>query len=218
MALLKANRPGRILAATGVVAAGAALCGRASAEPLALLTPVAGVLIARPIGVSLPGGYVGAAPMGGPLLGIEGSWAATLPVSNDASQSSAAFGVRAGWAFPNGLNVHARYDDLGVEPAGSRSPLQLATLGLRYSLPFVVPLPFAEVDAGPAFARDDVWFGAGAGLGASLPLGSYVLIDVVGRDWFVPVADKLRQTLTIGVGLTIIFPSPSVAMVAGARR
>ena len=148
--------------------------------------------------------------MGGPLLGIEGGWAATLPAGKDPSQGSASFGARAGWAFPNGLTVHVRYDDLGVEPASSRTPLQLATAGLRYAVPFVAPMPFAEVDAGPAFAADGVWFGAGAGIGLSIPIAGLLLVDFVARDWFVPIADNLRQTLTADAGLTVLFPAPAV--------
>lgn len=123
-------------------------------------------------------------------------------------RGSPAFAARAGWSFPNGLAVHVRYDDLGVEPASSRSPLQIATVGLRYAVPFFVPMPFAEVDAGPAFAVGTVWFGAGAGLGLSLPIAGLVLVDLVVRDWFVPIADNLRQTFTVGAGLTILFPTP----------
>jgi hypothetical protein len=180
----------------------------AHAESIALPVLLPKALLARPIGGSSGGGHVGRGPMGGPLLGVEGSWATTLAANGDSSMGSGALGVRAGWAFANGLAVHVRYDDLGVEPASSRSPLQLATFGLRYSLPFFVLMPFAEVDAGPAFVLGDVQFGASAGLGLSVPLGPYVLIDAVARDWFVPIADTLRQTLTVGVGLTILFPSP----------
>ncbi|HXX68400.1 MAG TPA: prohibitin family protein [Polyangiaceae bacterium] len=50
-----------------------------------------------------------------------------------------------------------------------------------------MPLPFAEVDAGTAFAAGEVAFGGAAGLGLSVPLVPNVLIDVVGRDWLVTV-------------------------------
>ena len=189
-------------AATALFAA--AQCARAA--PPAILASQAHRLFARPIGHLSGGGSVGQGPFGGPLLGVEGSWATTLPANTDSSQASGALGVRAGWAFANGLAVHTRYDDLGVAPASSRTPLQLATVGLRYSVPFFVPLPFAEVDVGPAFALGDVQFGAGIGLGISLPLGP-VLVDLLARDWLVPIADTLRQTITAGAGLSIVFPS-----------
>ena len=54
--------------------------------------------------------------------------------------------------------THAR-DALGVEPAPSRTPLRLTSIGARYSLLFFVPMPFAEVDAGSAV----VFGAAGAG-------------------------------------------------------
>jgi len=127
----------------------------------------------------------------------------------DPARGSFAFGVRAGWALSNGLAVHLRYDDLGISLAPSSSPLQLATAGLRYSVPFLFPLPFAEVDAGPAFLGGEARVGAGAGLGASVPLGSHVLVDVVARDWLVPITGELRQTLTASLGLTVTFASPS---------
>lgn len=194
-----------MMATIGFVAFGEA-AARAETPPLlALRNPAP---MARPIGGAFPGGHVGSGPMGGPLLGIEGGYATTLAAGNDPSEGSASFAARAGWSFPNGLAVHARYDDLGVEPASSRSPLQLATLGLRYSVPFFVPMPFAEVDAGPAFAAGGVWFGASAGLGLSIPIAGLLLVDCVARDWFVPIADTLRQTLTVDAGLTVLFPAP----------
>jgi hypothetical protein len=163
---------------------------------------------ARLVGGWSPAGRTGEGPRGGALLGVEGAWATTLPASDDPAHGSLALGVRAGWAFASGLALHVRYDDLGVAPSSSRSPLQAATAGRRYSLPFVAPLPFAEVDAGPAFVGGDVQFGAAAGLGASLPLGPYVLVDLVARDWLVSVAGELRQTVTAGLGLTVTFASP----------
>lgn len=161
---------------------------------------------ARPIGGSF-GGVHTSQQTGGPFLGLEASWAVTLPVTEDPAQGSAAFGVRGGWAFPNGLSAQLRYDDLGVRPDSSRAPLQWATAGLRYSLPFVVPLPFAEIDAGTAFVTGDVHPGAGAALGISIPIGP-VLVDVVGHDWFVPIAATLRQTVTVGLGLSIVWAMP----------
>jgi hypothetical protein len=203
MALFAPNLPVRRLAEFAVAVASMTAGASAHAEPIASL------VLARPIGASFAGGHVGSGPMGGPLLGVEGAWVTILPVSTDSAEGSPAFGVRAGWAFENGVTVHVRYDDLGVEPASSRMPLQLATVGLRYSLPFFVPIPFAEVDAGPAFVQGDARFGAGAAFGMSIPIGPHVLIDATGRDWFVPVADTLRQTITVGLGLTILFPSPA---------
>jgi hypothetical protein len=132
-----------------------------------------------------------------------------LAAQSDSAQDGWAFGVRAGWAARNGLSVHVRYDDLGTEPAGIRPPLQFATAGLRYTVPFVVPMPFAEVDAGPAFVGSDVHFGAGAALGLSVPLAPQILVDVAAHDWLVPVAGTLRQTLSVGLGIAVTLPLPA---------
>jgi len=175
-----------------------------SAEALLLAMP--GVPIGRLVGgASLGGGRPAAGPSGGPLLAVEGGGAIALATREGPAQDAGALGARAGWAFSNGLAAHLRYDDLGVDPGGSPSPLQLATAGLRYSVPFLVPLPFAEVDAGAAFVAGEARFGAGAGLGASLPLGPYVFVDAVAHDWLVPAAGPLHQTLTVGLGLTVTF-------------
>lgn len=186
-----------------------AVPARADPETVASVTSLGGLPDARLLGGAQPAGFSSGAPRGGALLGVEGAWATTLPAQDDVAQSAWAFGARVGWALPNGLSAHLRYDDLGVEPSGLKPPLQLGTAGLRYSVPFIVPLPFAEVDAGPAFVGGEVQFGAGAGVGASLPLGPFVLVDVVGHDWLVPVGGSLRQTLTLGLGLCVTFASPA---------
>src|SRR5690349_9655735 len=111
--------------------AGAALCTTLAGSAWAGAPRV----LARPIGVSMPGGYHGSGPMGGPLLGVDGAWSATLKTDEDRSHQGWAFGMRAGWLFDNGLDVHVQYDSLGVTPAWSTSTVQLATVGLRYSAP-----------------------------------------------------------------------------------
>jgi hypothetical protein len=166
-------------------------------------------LFARPMGGWSGGGYAASGPIGGPLLAVEGGWSALLPAAGLPGSSSPTFAARAGWQFPNGIALHLRYDDLGVRPDPSASPLQVATVGLRYSVPFFIPLPFAEVDAGSAFVGGDPRFGASAGLGVSVPLESHVLVDAVGRDWLIPISGELRQTLTASFGLTVTFASPS---------
>ncbi len=185
--------------------AGAMAClstlGSARAEPPDLF--------GRPMGGWSGGGYAARGPLGGPLLAVEGGWAAMLPAAGDPGYSSPTLAARVGWQFPSGIALHLRYDDLGVRPDPSASPLQVATVGLRYSVPFFIPLPFAEVDAGSAFLGGDATFGASAGLGVSVPLGSHVLVDAVGRDWLIPISGELRQTLTASLGLTVTFASPS---------
>jgi hypothetical protein len=162
---------------------------------------------ARPIGGAFSEGQVGHGPADGVLLGVDGAWANTFAAGGDPSHDGWGFGVRAGYAFGSGLELHLRYDDLGVEPGG-RSPLQLATAGLRYSVPFLFPMPFAEVDAGPAFVLGDVDFGAGGALGLAFPIVNHVLVDVAAHDWFVPIGGTIRQTLTVGLGLAVTFGGP----------
>ncbi len=174
----------------------------------ALLRDVARVPPARLLGGGPPGGQSGGGPRGGALLGSEGGGAGTLADGPDSAHGSFTFGARAGWAFDNGLALHVRYDYLGVEPSPLRSPLQAVTAGARYSFTFLVPLPFVEVDLGPAFAGD-VRFGGAAGLGVSIPLGRHVLVDLAARDWLVPIAGELRQTLTGSLGVTVTFAAPS---------
>jgi hypothetical protein len=166
-------------------------------------------LFARPMGGWTSGGSSAGGPIGGALAAVELGWATLLPGGGDPAHGGLTLGARAGWQFANGLGVHLRYDELGVEPSFLSSPLQLATAGLRYSVPFLDPLPFAEVQAGPAFVGGDVTFGAGAGLGVSVPVGRHVLVDAVIRDWLVSIAGELRQTLTANLGLTVTFASPS---------
>lgn len=163
---------------------------------------------ARPVGGSFSAGHVGHGPADGVILGVDGAWANTFGEGSDPAHDGWGFGVRGGYAFGSGLELHLRYDDLGVEPAGARSPLQLATAGLRYSVPFLFPMPFAEVDVGPVFVLGDVDFGAGGALGLSFPVVNHVLVDVAAHDWFVPIDATIRQTLTVGLGLAVTFGGP----------
>jgi hypothetical protein len=187
----------------GAVTAAAWMAG---ARPTAAASPIA---FARPIGTMGAPGAVAGGAAGGPLLAVESGGAVSLPVGSDPVHGSFSFGARAGWSFVNGLALHVRYDDLGIRPVPGSGPLQLVTAGLRYSVPFLIPLPFAEVGTGAAFAAGGVEFGAEAGIGLSIPLGAHVLVDIVGRDWFVPIAGELRQTVTAGLGLTVTFAAQS---------
>jgi len=186
----------------------AAVAGLAVAA-LGATAGVSRLAVAHPIGIWTPSGRAPLGPQGGPLLGVEGGGALSLATSTEPVRGSFGFGARAGWALPNGIAAAIRYDDLGVRPSAQAGPLQLATAGLRYSLPFVVPLPFAEVDAGAAFTGRRVGFGAAGGLGLSIPVGSLVLVDFLGRDWLVPIGGVLRQTLMASLGITVTFASPS---------
>lgn len=187
-------------------ASGVLLVGMLTAGPVAGQSAVG---FARPVGAWSAPGYASAGPIGGPLLGVESGGALLMGTDGSDPHAGLALGAYVGWAFPQGIALHLRYDDLGIRVQSGSPPLQLATAGLRYTAPFLVPLPFAEVDAGTAFVAKGVAFGAAGGLGLSVPLGSHVLVDVVGRDWLLPVAGVLRQTLTASLGLSVTFASAS---------
>lgn len=188
-------------AAGGLLAAGTLTATSASAQ--------SNVGFPRPIGTWTAGGQAAGGPVGGPLVEVEGGGSFLTSTGSDPARASFTFGSRAGWAFAQGVAVHIRYDDLGVRPVAGSSPLQFATAGLRYSAPFIVPLPFAEVDAGAALVAKGVAVGGSGGIGISVPIGSHVVVDAVGRDWLVPIAGVLRQTFTASLGLTVTFASPS---------
>jgi hypothetical protein len=163
---------------------------------------------ARLVGASSSPSSIGSTT-GGPLLEAEGSWAVALAQGADPARSGWALGVRAGWSLPNGISAHLRYDDVAIRLPGATTALQVASCGVRYSVPFLVPLPFAEVDAGPAFVDGQVRVGVGAALGLSIPIGRHVLLDVFGRDWLVTLGTSLQQVLGGGVGLGVMFAPPS---------
>src|SRR5215469_12740342 len=89
-------------------------------------TLLTGSASARPIGGWSAGGFAGRGPEDGVLVGVEGGWATMLASGAESAQSAWNVGARAGYAFAWGLELHLRYDDLGVAPLPARSPLQLA--------------------------------------------------------------------------------------------
>lgn len=164
-------------------------------------------VLARPIGAALsPGAQGGGRTPRGPFLGIEGGLGVTLASRDRSSEDAWAFGVRLGYQARNGISVFGRYDDLGVKPVPSNDArLQTATFGVRYAIPFLVPLPFIEAMAGAAFgAADPVRPAAGVGLGISLPIDR-ASIDLSARDWLISLDGSPRQALTFQLGVTVVF-------------
>lgn len=163
---------------------------------------------ARPVGGFGAAGHVGAGPADGAIFGVDGTWGALVGQGSAPSESGWGVGVRGGYAFASGLELHLRYDDLGAAPTAARPPIQLGTAGLRYTVPILFPMPFAEIDAGPAWLPEGVVFGASGALGLTFPVVNHVLIDLAGSDWLLPLGGELRQTLTVGLGLAITFGGP----------
>jgi hypothetical protein len=162
-------------------------------------------------------GHAGHGPHGGFFVGVDTGIAVSIASGDDGMHDAFAFGVRGGYEFANGLALELRYDDLGVKPQLSASqlsgpppgtsPLQFATFGVRYSMPFLFPLPFFEAMWGPAVYGGNVTLGGGLGLGCSFPIGSFVRIDVSARDWLTQIDDRVRQVLTFDAGLAVSFGS-----------
>lgn len=148
---------------------------------------------------------------GGALLGVDTGGAVLLPAGPDSSFGAWCFGVRGGYQFTSGLALQVRYDYLGalpLAPGAPRSALQIGSAGVRYSFPFLVPLPFVEALVGPAFFATETVATGGLGLGTSLPLARHLFIDFSARDWLVPTNDRLRQVLSFELGATFTFASP----------
>ena len=165
-------------------------------------------ILARPLGSFAPAGAHagGGGEPRGAILGVDGGLGVMVASGEHDSEQAWAFGVRLGYQTRSGLSVFGRYDDLGVRPIlTSDARLQAATFGVRYAIPFLVPLPFLEVMTGAAFGpTDGVRPTAAAGLGVSIPIDRAAL-DLSARDWLVSLDGSLRQTLALQLGVSVVF-------------
>jgi hypothetical protein len=153
-------------------------------------------------------GHAGHGARGGIFLGVDTGIALAVASGNDPMRDAWTFGVRGGYEFPNGLALQLRYDDLGVEPhltVPPSSPVQIGTFGLRYSIPFLFPMPFFEAMWGPSVYGGSVSLGGGFGLGLSFPIGGFVRIDASARDWLMQIDDRVHQILTFEGGVAVSF-------------
>lgn len=163
----------------------------------------------RLIGGAMSGGGGGRAHPG-VFLGVDGGWA-TLLATGDHATGAWTFGVRAGYQLASGLAVQARYDDLGVDvPLSDRDGgvLQIASFGLRYSVPTFFVAPFGEAMVGPAFYDGGAVLSGGFGLGMALPVARHFAFELAARDWLVPIDGRVHQALAINLGATVSFASP----------
>jgi hypothetical protein len=193
-------------------AAGGAFAGTLGALPdMGVILAPWSSLPLRPIGHWASPGRIGSAPSGGFFLGVETGVSLALASGDDPAQHAWAFGGRAGYELPNGLAVQLRYDYLGLSPHLTDPPLahtQIGSAGVRYSIPFLIPLPFFEALWGPAFHGDKVSIAGALGIGGSVPIGRHVRIDASVRDWITPIEDQAHQILTFELGVSLSFASP----------
>lgn len=155
----------------------------------------------------------------GAIFGVDIGGAFPIAGATEA-RDSVAFGGRVGYQFRDGIALQARFDSLGVtQTLINNSQLMFATIGMRYTFPFLFPLPFVEAMIGPSFvnsspsvgqvgASEQVDFGAGVGLGASFLLSRHVSIDVSAHDWLSPVGGSLLQVLTVQAGVSLSVGGP----------
>jgi hypothetical protein len=115
-----------------------------------------------------------------------------------------AFGVRTGYEWTNGIALQARVDDLGTHTGSGNQPLSIASVGLRYSLPFVV-MPFVDALVGPAFDNSGTSLGAAIGIGASIIVTRHLGVDVAVRDWMADLGGGIRHIPTVTLGVQLGF-------------
>lgn len=157
-------------------------------------------------------GRIGGGPSGGVFLGVDTGVALALASGSDPSQDAWTFGGRAGYELANGLALQVRYDYLGLAPHLTDPPMgrtQIGSAGVRYSIPFLIPLPFFEALWGPAFHGDAVSIAGGLGIGGSIPIGRHLRIDASVRDWVTPIDDQVHQVFTFELGAAVSFARPS---------
>lgn len=189
--------------------------GRFSRECLGVLSGLllaSGVAHAAPIqGPFASGGIRPTRAQAGALVGLDSGGAVLLGSSPSPSFGAWTFGARAGYQLTNGLAFQFRYDYLSplpLAPGSSRTPLQIGSAGVRYSFPYLLPLPFVEALFGPSFFGGEAAASGALGLGFSIPLARHFFIDLSARDWLVPADDNLRQIFTFELGPTFTFASP----------
>jgi opacity protein-like surface antigen len=193
-----------------------------STDLLDLRGLVLGSAEGRLIGGGGPGGYgvPGGAPSGF-LFGVDVGAAIPLVGGGIESEVSLALGARVGYQFPNGLSAAFCYEDLGLSPSlVDGAQLQFVTLNVRYTFPFVFPMPYIEAMAGLSLATAEAPLGPGAGpvsvgaggalgAGASFPLSRHIAIDLGVRDWLAPISGQLFQVLAVEAGFSFAFGAPA---------
>jgi hypothetical protein len=166
----------------------------------------------RPIGHFVSAGHAGGGgPRDGFFVGVDTGVAVSLPAGYDPALRAWTFGVRTGYELRSGVALQLRYDYLGVAPhftVPEVGPAQIGAAGVRYSIPFLVPLPFFEALWGVAVNGDAVSVTGGLGVGGSVPIGRYLRLDASVRDWLMPIDGQVHQVLTFELGAAVSFGGP----------
>jgi hypothetical protein len=170
----------------------------AHAEPMGLFGSGAGAY------ARMRSGFFLGADTGLAILESADTTSSAHDVSSTSNDRRWAYGVRAGFEWSSGLAFQARIDDLGVHAGAGNQAVMAASVGVRYSLPFVV-MPFVDALVGPAFDGDGTSLGAGIGAGASILVTRHLGLDLACRDWMSDLGGSVRHIVTFSGGVQISF-------------
>jgi len=171
----------------------------AEAEPIGAFGGGAGAYARMPSGLFL-GADTGVAV----LASSDGDTAARVAEPVAPKDTGWTFGIRAGYEWESGLALQARVDDLGTHTNDGDQSLTFCSVGVRYSLPFVV-MPFVDALVGPAFDSSGTSFGAAIGVGASILVTRHLGVDLALRDWMADLDGGIHHIPTATVGVQLGF-------------
>jgi hypothetical protein len=115
------------------------------------------------------------------------------------------FGVHTGYRLGSGLGFDLRLDDLGSSPAqgtSSAAVLRAGGFGVRYTFAGAIA-PFAEVHLG--LLGPDSSVAGDVALGAAMPIGNHLELNLTARDWIGTAAGALEQVPFVTIGLIVGF-------------
>lgn len=168
---------------------------------------------ATPIGAFGGGGGAYARMRSGFFLGAETGLALSTGTDVNAGVARVAstpgswwtFGARTGYEWENGVALQLRIDDLGTRAGDGSGTLSVASVGVRYSLPFIV-MPFVDALVGPAFESGDTSLAAAVGVGGSVLITRHLAFDLAFRDWMTDLGGSgIRHVPTVTLGVQIGF-------------
>jgi hypothetical protein len=163
-------------------------------------------------GYHVPGG-----PPDGYLFGVDVGAAVPLATGGEESAVGLSLSGRFGYQFHDGLSLALRYEDLGLSPnLINGTQLQFVAADVRYSFPFILPMPFVEAAVGlgvgtssaalaPGQGTTAVGPAGALGVGVSFPLTHHFAVDVGVRDWLTSIAGNLYQVFSLEAGVGFAF-------------